>query len=263
MTTAQIDPRADPARMFRLDGRTAIVTGGAAGIGRAIATGFAAFGADVAIIDRDARGAAEAAAAIAAETGRRVSSHAADASVTDEVEAAMAGAIDALGHLDVLLNAAGHNLRKPLLEFERDEFDALLHVHVTGAFLTCRAAGRHMCARGRGSIVNIASILSSVGRTGVVPYAAAKGGLLQLTRAFALEMAPHGVRVNAIAPGFIDTPLTRTHDPEVRRQVSGATPMGRFGRPDELVGAAVFLASDASSFVTGASLTVDGGWTAQ
>lgn len=256
-------PRGADRRLFDLDGRVAIVTGGASGIGRAIAGGFARFGADVALLDRDLPAAQAAAEALRAETGRRVEAFAVEASDEAQVEAAVAAATAALGPIDVLLNGAGHNVRKPLVDFTVEEFDGLLHVHVRGAFLTCRAVGRRMQARRRGSIVNIASMLAHVGRAEVAPYAAAKGGLLQLTRAFALEMAPHGVRVNALSPGFIDTPLTRSHPPEVRASVTSATPMGRFGDPSELVGAAVFLASDASSFVTGTTIQADGGWTAQ
>lgn len=256
-------PQRADRRLFDLDGRIALVTGGASGIGRAIAGGFASFGADVAILDRDLPAAQDAADALRAGTGRHIVAFAVEASDEQQVEAAVAAATAALGPIDILLNGAGHNVRKPLVDFSVEEFDGLLHVHLRGAFLTCRAVGRQMQARGRGSIVNIASMLAHVGRAEVAPYAAAKGGLLQMTRSFALEMAPYGVRVNAISPGFIDTPLTRNHPPEVRARVTSATPMGRFGDPSELVGAAVFLASDASSFVTGTTIQADGGWTAQ
>jgi NAD(P)-dependent dehydrogenase (short-subunit alcohol dehydrogenase family) len=246
-----------------LGGRVALVTGAASGLGRAMAWGFACFGADVAIVDRDAAAADAAAVGIAAATGRRVAAFAAEASDERDVDGAVERAAATLGPIDVLVNGAGHNISKALIEYTQAEFDSLLHVHVRGAFLFCRAVGRQMQARRRGSIINIASILGHVGVANASAYAAAKGGLVQLTKALALEMAPYGVRVNAIAPGFIDTPLTRRHAPEVRRRIAQSTPLGRFGEAHELIGPAVFLASDASSFVTGSSLVVDGGWTAQ
>lgn len=262
------DPAALPAaagsrRLFDLSGRVALVTGGASGLCRAIAWGFACYGADVAVVDRDAPAASACAKEIAAATGRRVRALVAEASDERDVEAAVAEAAAALGTIDVLVNGAGHNIRKPLLEYSQAEFDSLLHVHVRGAFLFCRAVGRAMRQHRRGSIINIASIAGHVGVREVSAYAAAKGGLVQLTKAFALEMAPFGVRVNAIAPGYIDTALTRQHPSETRRRIEAATPLGRFGEASELIGPAVFLASDASSFVTGCSLVVDGGWTAQ
>jgi NAD(P)-dependent dehydrogenase (short-subunit alcohol dehydrogenase family) len=253
----------DVRGLHELSGRVALVTGAASGLGRAMAWGFACFGADIAIVDRDAAAADAAAAGIAAATGRRVAVFAAEVSDERDVDGAVERAVAALGPIDVLVNGAGHNISKPLVEYTQAEFDSMLHVHVRGTFLFCRAVGRQMQARRRGSIINIASILGHVGVANASAYAAAKGGLVQLTKALALEMAPYGVRVNAIAPGFIDTPLTRRHTPEVRRRIVEDTPLGRFGETHELIGPAVFLASDASSFVTGSSLIVDGGWTAQ
>lgn len=246
-----------------LQGRVALVTGAASGLGRAMAWGFACFGADVAIIDRDLAAAEATAAELASGTGRRAAAFAAEASNEREVIEAVAHATATLGPIDVLVNGAGHNIRKPLVDYTLEEFDSLLHVHVRGAFLFCRAAGLQMRDRRRGSIINIASILGHIGIANVSAYAAAKGGLVQLTKALALEMAPYGVRVNAIAPGFIDTPLTRQHSAQVRQRITDSTPLGRFGEARELIGPAVFLASDAASFVTGTSLIVDGGWTAQ
>ena len=136
-------------------------------------------------------------------------------------------------------------------------------VHVRGAFLFARDVGRCMRERKSGSIINIASMLGHVAAQNVAPYAAAKASLVQITKVLALELASHNVRVNAIAPGYIDTPLTRQHAPEVRRRITDTTPLGRFGEAHELIGPVVFLASNASSFVTGSSLLVDGGWTAQ
>lgn len=266
MTFPEIPDLPAPAevrRGFDLSGKVALVTGGASGLCKAIAWGFACHGADVALVDRDAAALASCAEEMAAATARRVRAFRADVSSESDVAAAVEQAATAFGRIDILVNGAGHNIRKPMLEMSQAEFDSLLHVHVRGAFLFCRAVGRGMQERRHGSIINIASVAGHVGMRDISAYAAAKGGLVQLTRAFALEMAPFGVRVNAIAPGFIDTPLTRQRPPEGRRLIEEASPLGRFGRADELIGPAVFLASDASSFVTGSSLVVDGGWTAQ
>ena len=240
-----------------------MVTGGGSGLGRAMAMGFAAYGSEVVLVDRDGKAADASAAAIATAGGVRAAGFVAEASDERQVERAVEQSLAGFGHVDILVNAAGHNIRKPLLEMSQREFDSILEVHVRGAFLFSRAVGRHMQGRRKGSIINIASILGHVGVANVSAYAAAKGGLVQLTKALALEMAPFGVRVNSIAPGYIDTPLTRQHPEEVRKRIAGMTPMGRFGEPREVIGAAVFLASEASSFVTGSSLIVDGGWTAQ
>lgn len=263
-TEAQPLPGADAVRgTFDLSGRVALVTGGASGLCEAIAWGYACCGADIAIVDRDRARAAKSAERIAAGSGRRVEAFAAEVREEADVNAAVVAATAALGPIDILVNGAGHNIRKPLIEFTCEEFDSILDVHVRGAFLFCKAVGRMMQERRRGSIINIASILGHIGVREVAPYAAAKGGLVQLTKVLALEMAPHGVRVNAIAPGYIDTPLTRQHPAERRKLIEDVTPLGRFGEPREMIGPAIFLASDASSFVTGQSIVVDGGWTAQ
>jgi NAD(P)-dependent dehydrogenase (short-subunit alcohol dehydrogenase family) len=246
-----------------LSGRVALVTGGASGLGRAMAWGLACHGADIAIVDRAADAAQAAAAEIAEGSGRRAIAAAADVSDERQVAAAVDEALAKLGRIDVLISNAGHNIRKPLLEFTLDEFDSLHAVHVRGTFLFARAVGRHMRERRSGSIINTASIMGHVAAPNIAPYAAAKGAIVQLTKALALELAPHGVRVNAIAPGYIDTPLTRNLAQPARQSIIDSTPLGRFGEPRELIGAAVFLASDASSFVTGSSLLVDGGWTAR
>jgi gluconate 5-dehydrogenase len=249
--------------LYDLSGRVALVTGAASGLGRAMAWGLACYGADVAIVDRDAKLAEQCAKEIAAGSGRRAIAATADVSGERDTKEAVDCVMAELGRVDVLINNAGHNIRKPLLDYSCEEFDSLYAVHVRGAFLFSRAIGRLMRDRHTGSIINVASILGHVAAENVAPYAAAKGALVQLTKVLALELAAHGVRVNAIAPGYMDTPLTRQHAPQARQRIIDTTPLGRFGEARELIGAALFLASDASSFVTGTSLLVDGGWTAR
>ena len=257
-------PSADAVRgMHDLTGRVALVTGGGSGLGRAMAWGLACHGAEIIIVDREKSSAAATASSIADGSGRRAISLVADVSQETQVDRVCRDAVEAFGRVDVLINNAGHNVRKPIVEYSTDEFDSLHAVHVRGTFLFCRALAPHMRGRSCGSIINIASILAQVGAPNVGAYAAAKAAVAQLSRVFALEMAPHGVRVNALAPGYIDTPLTRQHAPATREKICNTTPLGRFGEPHELIGPVVFLASDASTFVTGTVLTIDGGWTAQ
>lgn len=250
-------------QIYDLRGRSAVVTGGGSGLGRAIAWGFACFGADVAILDRNIAAGNAIANRIYAETGRRAIALEVDVSNEREVEGTIAHVTRAFDGIDILVNGAGHNIRKPLVEMTQEEFDSITDVHVRGAFLTCKAAGQLMRQRKKGSIINIASIAGHVGIPDVAAYAAAKGALIQMTKSLSLEMAPFGVRVNALCPGYFATPLTSQHAPEVRRAVVSETPLRRFGNPQELIGSALFLASDASSFVTGTSVLIDGGWTAR
>ncbi len=249
------------SHLFQLEGATALITGGGGGLGRAMAWGFACFGADVVILDRDLAAAQKCATEIK-NAGRRAWALQCDVSDEKGVGRAVGSALEQAGKIDILVNNAGHNIRKPLLEYSVEEFDSLHHVHVRGTFLLSREVGRHMQARRQGNVINIASILGLVGAVQVAPYAAAKAAIVQVTRVLSLELAPH-VRVNALAPGYIDTPLTRQHPADRRKFITDRVPMGRFGEASELIGPAVFLASSAASFVTGTVLTVDGGWTAQ
>lgn len=246
-----------------LSGRNALITGAASGLGRAMAWTLACYGANVAIVDLDVDKATQCAQEIAAGSGRQAIGIVANVSSEADVAAAIGAATRGLGDIDILVNNAGHNIRKPLVEYACDEFDSLYEVHVRGTFLFCRGIAPRMQARRRGSIINIASMLAQVAARGVAPYAAAKAAVMQMSRVLALELAPSGVRVNSIAPGYIDTPLTRQHPPDMRARITGTTPLGRFGEVAELMGPVLFLASDASSFVTGSTLVVDGGWTAQ
>lgn len=249
------------ADSFRLDGKVAVVTGGGSGLGRAMAWGMACQGADLIVVDVNGARAAQFATKVEGDLGRRAAVVQADMRDESALADGMAKALSQHEHVDILVNAAGHNARGPLLEMPAEEFSGLMDVHVMGAFRMCQVVGPRMQARGSGSIINVASVAGLVGVANIAAYGAAKGALIQLTRALALEMAPYGVRVNALAPGYIDTPLTRQHPEAKRREITQGTPLGRFGEAAEMMGPCLFLASSASSFVTGSVLVADGGWT--
>ena len=176
----------------------------------------------------------------------------------------MAAAIAQLGRLDIFVNNAGTNVRKSALDITPDEYDFVIQTNLKGYFNGARAGGRHFVAQGSGKVINISSILGSVALPNQAAYASSKGGIEQLTKVLALEWASFGVQVNSLAPTYFETDLTRPlyEDPERRAFIEERTPMGRWGQPHELAGAVIFLASDASDFVTGQTILVDGGWTA-
>ncbi len=244
--------------LFDLTGRRALVTGSSQGIGLALAAGLAAHGARVVLNGRDAGKLAAAAATIPG-------SETAPFDVTDP-ESAAAGVAAALadGPIDILVNNAGMQFRAPLEDFPVDRWRQLLDTNVSSLFYVSQPVARHMIARGRGKIVNIASVQSELARPGIAPYTATKGAVRNLTRGMATDWAKHGLQVNAIAPGYFETPLNQAlvDDPAFSEWLAKRTPAGRWGKVGELVGAAVFLASDASSFVNGHTLYVDGGVTA-
>jgi NAD(P)-dependent dehydrogenase (short-subunit alcohol dehydrogenase family) len=250
---------------FRIDGKVALVTGGSRGLGRAIAEALASAGASVALSSREVERAQRAADLIARTSGRTALGLAADVTVRASVEAMVASVLEKLGRLDILVNNAGINIRGPIEELSEDDWDAVVDTNLKGAWLCCRAVAKVMKQQKWGRVINVSSMLGEISLPGRSPYASSKGGLTLLTKTLALEWANDGINVNALCPGpfatEINTPLL--NDPAARAQMEANVPLARWGDPDELGPAAVFLASDASSFMTGATLFIDGGYTAR
>ncbi len=254
------------ADRWRLDGRVALVTGGASGIGLACVDALARAGAVVALSDRDGEAAARAVETLAA-AGLAAEAHRMDVASEGEVDAVVAAIVRRHGRLDVLVNNAGTGARMPTESMPLDAWSRVVAINLTGTFLCSRAAGRAMLAAGRGSIVTVASIMGLVGG-GLYPniaYHATKGALVNFTRALAVEWADRGVRVNAVAPTFALTPLTHNllAEPGMRAAIEALTPLGRLAQPEEVADAVRYLASDAAAMVTGHTLPVDGGWVAR
>ncbi|HEY6400589.1 MAG TPA: 2-dehydro-3-deoxy-D-gluconate 5-dehydrogenase KduD [Blastocatellia bacterium] len=245
---------------FRLDGKTALVTGASAGLGAAVATALAEAGADVAC-HGNARAPDDTCASVE-QAGRRALALRGDLGQRDTPRLLVAEAIAHFGRLDILVNNAGAIRRAPAAEYSDDDWDAIIEIDLSSVFRLSRLAGGHMIERGGGKIVNIASLLSFQGGITVPAYAAAKGGVAQLTKALANEWAARGVNVNAIAPGYMrtDNTLALQRDETRNRQILERIPAGRWGEPHDLAGAAVFLCSAASDYMHGHVLVVDGGW---
>ncbi|MDD3411943.1 MAG: SDR family oxidoreductase [Eubacteriales bacterium] len=250
---------------MKLDGKRSFVTGGARGIGKAVAAALAQAGSDVALIDMDVAEAQKAAQEIAQETGRRVVAFQADVTDEQQVEATVQKIVDTLGGLECAFCNAGICLNVPAAEMTLAQWKKVIDVNLTGVFLTACAAGRYMIAHGGGSIVNTASMSAHIVN---VPqpqcaYNASKAGVIQLTKSLAIEWAPYGVRVNCISPGYIGTELTLNSESlkPLIAQWNAMAPLHRMGRPDELQAIAVYLAGDASSFATGSDFVVDGAFT--
>lgn len=250
---------------FRLEGQTAVVTGAGRGIGRAIAVGLAEAGACVVVTSRTGPELEQVVAEIEG-AGSRGLGVPADIRRRAEIEGVISTAVETFGSVDVLVNNAGIFQKwAPPEDVPEEEWDDVMATDLKSAFLASQLAGRYMVSRGKGSIVNIASIAGPVGLPLTVSYSAGKAAMIGMTRAMAVDWASHGVRVNAVAPGFIATPanVDLRADDEGRRDIESKTPMGRFGEVEEVAAAALFLASSAGSFVTGTVLFVDGGWVAQ
>lgn len=245
-------------RLFDLTGRRALVTGSSQGIGLALAQGLAEAGAEVVLNGRDA---ARLAAAAAGIPGARVLAF--DVTAHDAVRRAVDGFEAEVGAIDILVNNAGMQHRAPLEDFPAEAFERLLQTNIASVFHVGQAVARHMIARGRGRIINIASVQSALARPTIAPYTATKGAVANLTKGMATDWARHGLNCNAIAPGYFETPLNAAllADPAFNAWLEKRTPAGRWGRVDELQGACIFLASDAASFVNGHVLYVDGGIT--
>jgi 3-oxoacyl-[acyl-carrier protein] reductase len=238
-----------------LSGKTAFVTGSTRGIGRAVAGALHAAGAKVAIVGRDAGKAT----AVAAELGERALGVAADVSSGTAVEQAIATAERGLGPVDILVNNAGITRDNLLLRMSEAEWNEVLQANLTGAFHTTRAVLKGMMKRKQGRIINVASIIGLTGNKGQANYAASKAGLIGFTKSVAKEYGSRGILANAVAPGFIETDMTSGLPPEARAAMLGGITLGRFGRPEDVAGAVLFLASDLAGYITGQVLVVDGG----
>lgn len=246
--------------LFRLDGKVALVTGASRGLGAAMAIALAQAGADVALHASEKQP-CDTATEIA-KIGRRAHLLTADLQRRTAADRLVGETLGVLGRIDILVNNAGIIRRHAAVDHSDDDWDAVLEVNLSSVFRLSRETGRHMLARGSGKIINVASMLSFQGGVTVPGYAASKGAIVQLTKALANEWAPHGINVNAIAPGYMATDNTEAlrQDPVRERQITDRIPAGRWGAPADLAGAAIFLASHASDYVNGHVLVVDGGW---
>ncbi|OJD14586.1 2-deoxy-D-gluconate 3-dehydrogenase [Emergomyces pasteurianus Ep9510] len=257
--------------LFSLAGKTAVVTGGTRGLGRAMAVALAEAGADIILVQRDEKvtGTRD---EIVTRTGRKASIHVADLANRESVKEIIPALVKEGRHMDILLNCAGVQRRHPSESFPDDDWDEVLQVNLTSVFTLCREFGAYLLSRDsdiassqscrRGTIINVASLLSFQGGITVPAYAASKGGVAQLTKALSNEWASRGISVNAIAPGYVDTEMNTAliNNPERNSAISARIPAGRWGTSDDFKGVVVFLASEASSYVSGEIICVDGGW---
>jgi NAD(P)-dependent dehydrogenase (short-subunit alcohol dehydrogenase family) len=251
--------------LFRIDGKRALVTGGGRGLGRVISQALAEAGADVAVASRQIADCQTAAKEITQATGRKTLGVSVDVTDASSVDKMAATVEKELGPVDILVNNAGINIRAPISDINEEDWDAVMATNLKGPFLCSRKFGPSMASRGWGRVINLGSIMSVVGFPARASYATSKAGVMNLTRVLALEWASTGVTVNSICPGPFATEmnLPLMNDPAKYKAFMERVPMGRWGELHEIAGVAVFLASDAASFVTGSALFVDGGWTAQ
>jgi len=259
-----VDSHAGVSEFFDLSGKVALVTGASRGIGFAAATALAAAGADVIVCSRNLPALGDVVKEIEL-SGRKTLATQVDVSDPSSVRNMIAEARRAFGRLDILVNSAGQISRKPATEWSIQEWSESIDVNLRGTFLCCQEAGRNMILRREGGkIINVASLLSTIGVPNIVPYASSKGGVASLTRSLAVEWAKYGINVNAVGPGYVRTELTRALQNDATRSsnIVSRIPIGRWGTPQDLKGAFVFLASRASDYITGQIIYVDGGWTA-
>ncbi|MBU1275726.1 MAG: glucose 1-dehydrogenase [Proteobacteria bacterium] len=249
---------------FSLQNKVSLVTGGGRGIGLGIAEVLAGAGSDLVLVARSESQLNSAAEMIGQRYGREVETISADLSQVGDYGRIVEQTMDRFGRLDVLINNAGSNVRKPFLEFEPEDFDAVMAIQLRGAYFMAQAAARQMAKAGSGKIVNLASLTSKIGVPNISAYGAAKGGIFSLTKSMALELAGKGINVNAVAPGYVRTSMTEAafNNSDTQEWMLSRIPLKRFGSPEDIGYAALFLACPASDYITGEVIYVDGGWMA-